>query len=82
MGAPVLFVKTKDGTLRMCIDYHQLNKLTVKRKYPLTRIYDMFDQVRKATIFSKLDLRTSYQQLRIKNEDIYNINLYNYIQSL
>ena len=56
-GAPVLFVRKKDGTLRMCIDYRQLNKLTVKNKYPLPRIDEIFDQVKGATIFSKIDLR-------------------------
>ena len=55
-GAPVLFVKKKDGTLRLCIDYKQLNKMTIKNKYPLPRINDLFDQVGEAKIFSKLDL--------------------------
>jgi hypothetical protein len=69
-GAPVLFVKKKDGTLRLCIDYRQLNKMTIKNKYPLPRINDLFDQVGGAKIFSKLDLRSSYHQVRIKDEDI------------
>ena len=69
-GAPVLFVKNKDGTFRMCIDYRQLNKLTIKNRYPLPRIDDIFDQVRGASVFSKIDLRTGYHQLRIKEEDI------------
>ena len=56
-GAPVLFVKKKDGTLRLCIDYRQLNKLTVKNKYLLPRIDDLFDQLKGASIFSKIDLR-------------------------
>ena len=55
-GAPVLFVKKKDGTLRMCIDYRQINKVTVKNKYPLPRIEDLFDQLKGASVFSKIDL--------------------------
>ena len=70
-GAPVLFVKKKDGTLRLCIDYRQLNKLTVKNKYPLPRIDDLFDQLKGASIFSKIDLRSGYHQLRIKDVDVH-----------
>ena len=69
-GAPVLFVKKKDGTLRLCIDYRQLNKFTVKNKYPLPRIDDLFDQMRGSKVFSKIDLRSSYHQVRIKDEEI------------
>jgi hypothetical protein len=69
-GAPVLFVKKKDGTLRLCIDYRQLNKVTIKNKYPLPRIDDLFDQLGGASIFSKIDLRFGYHQVRIKGEDI------------
>jgi hypothetical protein len=69
-GALVLFVKKKDGTLRLCIDYRQLNKVTIKNKYPLPRINDLFDQVGGGKIFSKLDLRSGYHQVRIKDQDI------------
>jgi hypothetical protein len=69
-GAPVLFVKKKDGSMRMCIDYRQLNKVTVKNRYPLPRIDDLFDQLQGAQCFSKIDLRSGYHQLRIRNEDI------------
>jgi len=70
LGALVLFVKKKDGTLRLCIDYRQLNKVTVKNKYPLPRIDDLFDQLKGAKVFSKIDLSTGYYQLRIKEQDI------------
>ena len=70
-GAPVIFVKKKDGTLWLCIDYRQLNKLTVKNKYPLPKIDDLFDQLKGASIFSKIDLRSGYHQLRIKDADVY-----------
>ena len=70
-GAPVLFVKKKDGTLRLCINYRQLNKLTVNNKYLLPRIDDLFDQLKCASIFSKIDLRSRYHQLRIKDVDVH-----------
>jgi hypothetical protein len=69
-GALVLFVKKKDDTLRLCIDYRQLNKVTIKNKYPLPRINDLFDQVGGGKIFSKLDLRSGYHQVRIKDQGI------------
>ena len=62
-GAPVLFVKKKYGTLRLCIDYRQMNKATVKNKYPFPRIDDLFDQMRGAKVFSKIDLRSGYHQV-------------------
>ncbi|GJT00822.1 putative reverse transcriptase domain-containing protein [Tanacetum coccineum] len=68
-GAPVLFVKKKDGSFRMCIDYRELNKLTVKNRYPLLRIDDLFDQLQGSSN-SKIDLRSGYHQLPIKEEDI------------
>ena len=65
--AAVLFVKKKDGTLRLCVDYRQLNKMTVKNKYPLPRIDDLFDQIKGASVFSKINLHLGYHQLRIKD---------------
>ena len=70
-GAPMLFVKKKDGTLQLCIDYRQLNKLIVKNKYLLPRIDDLFNQLKGASIFSKIDLRSGYHQLRIKDVDVH-----------
>ena len=69
-GALVLFVKKKDGTMRLCIDYQQLNKITVKNKYPLLRIDDLFDQLQGASVFFKIDLRFGYHQLKIKELDV------------
>ena len=69
-GAPVLFVKKKDGSLRLCIDYKQLNKVTVRNQYPFPRIDDLFDQLQRAKVFSKIDLRSRYHQLKIRREDV------------
>ncbi|GJT52261.1 putative reverse transcriptase domain-containing protein [Tanacetum coccineum] len=69
-GAPVLFVKKNDGSFRMCIDYRELNKLTVKNRYPLPRIDDLFDQLQGSQFFLKIDLRSRYHQLRVHEDDI------------
>ncbi|GJS90216.1 reverse transcriptase domain-containing protein [Tanacetum coccineum] len=71
-GAPILFVKKKNGFFRMCIDYRELNKLTMKNHYPLQRIDDLFDQLQRSSIYSKIDLRSGYHQLRVREEDIPN----------
>ncbi|GJU75700.1 putative reverse transcriptase domain-containing protein, partial [Tanacetum coccineum] len=69
-GAPVLFVKKKDGSFRTCINYKELNKLTIKNRYPLPRIDDLFDQLRGSQYVSKIDLRYGYHQLRVHEDDI------------
>ena len=69
-GAPVLFSKKNDKTLRLCIDYRQLNRVTIKNKYPLPRIDDLFDQLRGARVYSKINLCTCYHQLRVRVADI------------
>ncbi|KAI3804696.1 hypothetical protein L1987_26434 [Smallanthus sonchifolius] len=69
-GALVLFVKKKDDSMRMCIDYRELNKVTIKNHYPLPRIDDLFDQLQGARCFSKIDLRSGYHQLKVQEEDI------------
>ena len=69
-GCPAIFVKKKDGTLRMCVDYRPLNAVTVKNKYPLPRIDTLFDQLAGAKVFSKIDLRSGYHQIKIRLHDI------------
>ena len=69
-GAPILFAKKKDKTFRLCIDYRQLNRVTIKNRYPLPRIDDLFDQLRGTRVYSKIDLRTRYHQLRVRETDI------------
>jgi hypothetical protein len=63
--APILFVEKKDGTQQMCVDYRSLNEVTIKNKYPLPQIEDLFNQMKGASVFSKIDLRSGYHQLRI-----------------
>ncbi|XP_057960665.1 uncharacterized protein LOC131152809 [Malania oleifera] len=69
-GAPVLFVRKKDGSMRLCIDYREINKVTIKNKYPLPRIDDLFDQLQGTQIFSKIDLRSGYHQVKVRAEDV------------
>ena len=69
-GAPVLFVKKNDGSLRLCIDYIELNKVTIRNQYPLPRIDDLFYQLQGARVFSKIDMRSGYHQLKIRSEDV------------
>jgi hypothetical protein len=69
-GAPALFVKKNDGSMRMCINYRELNKVTIKNRYPLSRIDDLLDQLQGAQVFSKVDLCSGYHQVRVKEEDI------------
>ncbi|GJT24104.1 putative reverse transcriptase domain-containing protein [Tanacetum coccineum] len=69
-GAPILFVKKKDGSFRMCIDYRELNKLIVKNRYLLPRIDDLFDQLQRSRVYSKIDMKSGYHQLRVREEDI------------
>jgi hypothetical protein len=70
LGAPVIFVSKMDGTQRLCVDYLALNEVTVKNKYPLPRIDDLFDQLRGACVFSKIDIRSGHHQLKIRECDI------------
>ena len=66
----MLFVRKKDGSLIMCIDYRQLNQVTIKNKYPISRIHDLFDQLKGASHFSKIDLGSGYHQVRVRHSDI------------
>jgi hypothetical protein len=70
-GAPILFVKKKDGTMRLCIEFRQMNRYIIKNKYPLPQIYDLFDQIRGEKVFSNIDLRVGFHQVRIKEVDIH-----------
>src|SRR3984957_15632131 len=70
-GAPVLFVKKKDGSMRMCVDYRDLNRITVKNRYPLPRMEELFDRLKGAKYFSKIDLRSGYHQVRIHPDDVH-----------
>nr|KYP42426.1 Transposon Ty3-G Gag-Pol polyprotein [Cajanus cajan] len=72
-GAPFLLVKKKDGSFRLCVDYRKLNKFTIKNKYPLPRIDDLMNQLRGAIVFSKIDLRSGYHQIKVKAKDIQKI---------
>ena len=69
-GSPVIFVDKRDGTTRLCVDYHKLNDVTIKKKYPLPIIEDHFDQLSGARVFSKIDLRTGYRRLKVREADI------------
>ena len=69
-GAPVLFVKKKDGSLRLCIDYRQLNRATIRNQYPLPRIDELFGQLHGSRVYSKIDLRSGYHQLRVRENDV------------
>lgn len=75
-GAPVLLFKKKDGSMRLCIDYRQLNKVTIKNRYSLPRIDDLVDQLVGARVFSKIDLRSSYHQIKVKDEDMHQVYLW------
>jgi hypothetical protein len=69
-GSPVIFVDKRDGTIRLCVDYRKLNDVTIKNKYLLPKIKDLFDQMNRARVFSKIDFRTGYHQLKVRESDI------------
>ena len=69
-GAPVLFMKKKDGSLRLCIDYRQLNRVTIRNQYPLPRIDELFNQLQGSRVYSKIDLRLGYHRLRVQESDV------------
>ena len=69
-GAPVLFVKKKDGSLRLCIDYRQVNQATMRNQYLLPRIDELFDQLHRSRVYFKIDLRSGYHQLRVRENDV------------
>ena len=69
-GAPVLFVKKKDGSLRLCKDYRQLNRAIISNQYPLPRTDDLFDQLQGSRVYSKIDLRSGYHQLKVRENDV------------
>ena len=71
-GAPVLFAKKKNGSLRLCIDYRQLNQATIRNQYPLPRIDELFDQLQGSRVYSKIDLRSGFHQLKVWENDVYN----------
>nr|GEW58153.1 putative reverse transcriptase domain-containing protein [Tanacetum cinerariifolium] len=75
-GAPILFVKNKDGSMRLCIDYRDLNRVTIRNRYPLLRIDDLFDQLQGVKFFSKIDLKSGYHQQQVKDQDIPKTALY------
>jgi hypothetical protein len=81
-GAPMLFIKKKDETLRLCIDYRHLNKVTMKNKYSLPRVDNLFDQLNGANVFLKISLRSSYYQLRIREQDVSKDRIQNSIWTL
>jgi hypothetical protein len=69
-GSPILFVDKRDGTIRLCVDYRELNEVTIKNKYPLPKIEDLYDKLNGAKVFSKIHLRTGYHQLKVRESDI------------